>query len=262
MKDKLTAGVYRIIRFFIWLFYPEIKAEGTDNLPDEPYIVVGNHAKMNGPISCELYFPGNSYTWTAGEMMHFKEVPDYSYRDFWGGKPRSVKWLFRIVSYLIAPLAVCIFNNARCIGVYHDTRLLTTFRDTVRRLQEGSPVVIFPEHNVPYNNLVWEFQDRFVDVARLYYRATGKDIQFVPMYVAPRLKRIFFGEPVRFDHTAPAAEERKRISTAMMEGITDIARGLPEHTIVPYPNIPEKNYPTNKETEEYEPKRFETLQYE
>ena len=262
MKEKITKAVFRIIRFFIWLFYPEIRFEGTENLPDGPYIAVGNHAKMNGPISCELYFPGDHYTWTAGEMMHLKEVPDYSYKDFWGEKPAYIKWFFRLLSYFIAPLSVCIFNNAKCIGVYHDTRLITTFRNTVSKLEQGAKIVIFPEHNIPYNNLVWEFQDRFIDVAKMYYRRTGREIDFVPMYVAPRLRTVYFGKPVRYDHNAPAAEERHRICMAMMEGVTDIAVSLPEHTVVPYPNMPAKYYPTNKETEEYEPASVEKLQYE
>lgn len=245
MKKKITKAVFIIIRFFIKIFYPEITFRGTENLPDEPFIAVGNHAKMNGPIACELYFPGDHYTWTAGEMMHLREVPDYSYRDFWGEKPACIKWAYRLLSYIIAPFSVCIFNNAKCIGVYHDTRLISTFRDTVRRLQDGAGIVIFPEHNVPYNNIVWDFQERFVDVAKMYYRKTGKEICFVPMYTAPRLKSVYFGEPVRYDHNAPAEQERDRICNAMMNRITDIAENLPEHTIVPYPNMPERNYPKN-----------------
>ena len=262
LKKRITYAVYRIVRFFIWLFYPEIKSEGTENLPGEAFIAVGNHAKMNGPISCELYFPREHSTWTAGQMMKVREVPDYAYTDFWGEKPAYIKWAFRILSYIIAPLAVCIFNNAKCIGVYHDTRLLSTFRDTVRKLQEGTSIVIFPEHNVPYNNLVWEFQDKFVDVAKMYYRRTGREVCFVPMYTAPRLKRLYFGKPVRYDHSAPAAQERERISKAMMEGITEIASSLPEHTVVPYPNMPSSEYPTNKECRANEQVRFEQLQYE
>ncbi len=262
LKEKITYAVYRIIRFFIWLFYPEIKSEGTGNLPDEAVIAVGNHAKMNGPISCELYFPREHSTWTAGQMMKLREVPDYAYTDFWGEKPAYIKWAFRILSYIIAPLAVCIFNNAKCIGVYHDTRLLSTFRDTVRKLEEGTDIVIFPEHNVPYNNLVWEFQDRFVDVAKMYYRRTGREVCFVPMYTAPRLRKLYFGKPVRYDHSAPAEQERKRIAKAMMDGITEIARSLPEHTVVPYPNMPSGQYPTNREYKENEQVRFEQLQYE
>ena len=262
MKKQITGIIYRIIRFFIWLFYPEIEVHGTENLPDEPFIAVGNHAKMNGPISCELYFPRDHYTWTAGQMMKLNEVPDYAYTDFWGDKPAYIRWAFRILSYVIAPFSVCIFNNARCIGVYHDTRLITTFRQSLQKLENGSAIVIFPEHNVPYNNLVWEFQDKFVDTARLYYRRTGKDLLFVPMYTAPRLKSLYFGKPVRFDHTAPIEDERKRICHAMMTDITEIARSLPEHTVVPYPNMPSRYYPTNKESEEYESAQANKLQYE
>lgn len=247
MKKKFTAIVYRIIRFFVWLFYPRIRSVGTENLPEEPYIAVGNHAKMNGPISCELYFPGKHYTWTAGQMMKLSEVPAYAYKDFWGDKPGYIKWFFKGLSYFIAPLSVCIFNNAYCIGVYHDMRLLSTFRETVDKLEEGNNIVIFPEHNVPYNNLVWEFQDRFVDVARLYYRRTGKEVNFVPMYTAPNMKALYFGKPIRFDHTAPKEAERKRICAELMDGITEIANNLPEHTVIPYPNVPKREYPTNKE---------------
>lgn len=262
MKKKLTKAVYRFIRFWIWVFYPKINSQGTENLPDEPFIAVGNHAKMNGPISCELYFPVEHRTWTAGEMMHLRDVPDYAYSDFWGDKPAYIKWAFRALSYVIAPLSVCIFNNAKCIGVYHDARLISTFRETVDKLRNGTNIVIFPEHNVQYNNLVWEFQDRFIDVAKLYYRKTGKEVSFVPMYVAPRLKCMYFGKPVKYNHNAPIAEERKRICKAMMDGITEIARSLPEHTVVPYPNMPSRYYPGNKENEDYEPIPADTLQYE
>lgn len=245
IKKRISSAVFVVIRFFVRMLYPEITAEGTENLPDGPYIAVGNHAKMNGPIACELYYPGPHYTWTAGQMMKVREIPSYAYRDFWSAKPGYIRWAYKIFSYIIALPAACVFNNAACIGVYHDTRIISTFRDTVRKLQEGACAVIFPEHNVPYNNLVWEFQDRFVDTARMYYRKTGEEISFVPMYVAPRLKKLYFGEPVRYDHTADKEAERKRISKAMMESITEIARSLPEHTVVPYPNIPKRCYPSN-----------------
>lgn len=247
MKQKISAAAYRVIKFLVKLFYPRTRVEGAENLPDGACIIVGNHAKMNGPIACELYFPGRHCTWAAGEMMHLREVPDYSYKDFWSYKPAYIRWFFRILSYLIAPLSVCIFNNANCIGVYHDMRIISTFRESVDRLDEDARVIIFPEHDVPYNNLVWEFQDRFIDVARMYYNRTKEDISFVPMYVCPERKTLYLGKPVSFDHRAEKSGERRRICEAMMDGITDIAAALPEHTVVPYPNIPKKSYPKNTE---------------
>lgn len=249
MKGKLSLVIFKIIRALVKLFYPEIRIEGEDNLPDGPAIIVGNHCKMNAPIACELYFPGNHYTWTAGEMMQLKEVPSYSYKDFWSHKPGYIKWFFKLLSYFIAPLAVSIFNNALCIGVYHDSRIMRTFRTTVAKLKEGARVIIFPEHDVPHNNIVCEFQDKFVDVARLYHRRTGEEISFVPMYVAPRLRSMYIGKPVRYDSLAKAEEERERITNYLMDEITDIARGLPEHTVIPYPNISRRKYPTNIDIE-------------
>ncbi len=242
------AFVYKIIRFFTWLFYPHIKVVGKENLPEEPCIVVGNHAKMNGPIGCELYFPGKRYIWTAGEMMNLKEVPAYAFKDFWSNKPGWNRWFFKLLSYFIAPLSVCVFNNAHCIGVYHDIRLMSTFKETIRKLQEGSNIIIFPERNVPYNNIVWEFHEHFVEVAKTYYKRSGRELCFVPLYVAPNLRSMFIGKPVRFDHEAPAEEEKKRICRAMKDGITELAKSQPVHTVVPYPNIPKKEYPINKET--------------
>ena len=255
MRKKLSRLLYRFIRFWVWVFYPKMRVVGAENLPDEPCIVVGNHAKTNGPISAELYFPVERYTWCNGEMMHLREVPDYTYQDFWSHKPKSIRWLYRVTSYLIAPLSVCIFNNANCIGVYHDLHIMGTFKETVEKLQGGASVVIFPEHDVPRNHIVCEFQDRFIDVARMYYKETGKEISFVPLYIAPRLHSLHLGKPVRFDASAPLKQERVRICEAMMDGVTELARALPEHIVVPYPNIPKKQYPPNKESPVHEEAR-------
>ncbi len=245
MKEKKPSVLFRIIKWCVKVCYPEICAENVENLPDEPVIIVGNHCQMNGPIVGELYVPGEPYIWCAGEMMHLKDVPAYAFRDFWSQKPKWTHPFYRLLSYIIAPLSVCVFNNARTIGVYHDTRILSTFKSTVKKLQEGRRVVIFPEHDVKHNQIIYDFQDKFIDIAKLYYKKTGKELTFVPMYIAPKLKKLYFGKPVRFCATEPMDAARSRICTYLMEEITSIAEALPEHTVVPYRNIPKKDYPSN-----------------
>lgn len=245
MTEKKVSFVYRFVKWAVKLFYHKMDFFGVENLPDEPVLVVGNHTQMNGPIACELYFPGDHYTWCAGEMMHLKEVPAYAYGDFWSRKPKSVRWFYKLLSYLIAPLSVCVFNNANTIGVYRDARILSTFKTTVAKLQEGTNIVIFPEHDVPYNHILNQFQDKFIDVAKLYYKRTGKALCFAPLYIAPGLKAMYLGKPIRFSPDAPIDEERQRICSYLMESITDIACRLPEHTVVPYRNIPKSQYPSN-----------------
>lgn len=251
MKKRNTFSYvcYRILRFFIWLFYPKTTVEGISNLPKEACVVVGNHSQMNGPICGEIHFPGKRKIWCNHQMMYLKEVPGYAYQDFWSKKPKAVCWFYKLLSYIIAPVSVCIFNNANTIPVFRDGRLLTTFKQTVSALGAGENVIIFPECYEPHNHIVYQFQDHFIDVAKLYYKRTGKAISFVPMYIAPALKKMYIGKPVVFDPEAPIEEERCRISAYLMDAVTELAVNLPRHRVVPYPNLPKKEYPYNVEKE-------------
>ena len=249
MKKGFSYYCYRVIRWLIWIFYSKMEVRGLENLPQGPCVIATNHAQMHGPIACEIYFPGDRAIWCAGEMMHLKEVPDYAYADFWSKKPKCIRWFYRILSFVIAPISVCLFNHAHTIGVYRDRKIIHTFRETQTALENGCRVIIFPEHDIPRNHIVHDFQEGFVDVARRYYKATGKELPFVPMYIAPRLKTMYLGKPICFSGENPINEERKRICGYLMEQITQIAEELPEHTVVPYPNISKRLYPNNKQTE-------------
>lgn len=245
--DKKVSPLYKVAKWFVWLFSPKFKVIGEENLPSEPSLIVGNHSQMYGPIACELYTPKSHYTWCAGEMMCVKTVPKYAFKDFWSQKSKWTHPFYKLLSYLIAPLSSFIFNNANTIAVFRDTRVLSTFKTTVNRLKEESNVVVFPEKDVKCNNIIYDFQDKFIDIARLYYKKTGKNLNFVPLYIAPKLKEMYIGTPVVFNSDAPIDEERERIRKYLMVQITDIARSLPLHTVVPYRNIPKKLYPNNKE---------------
>lgn len=248
-KNTLSYVCFRAIRWIIWLFYPKVTVNGLENLPKEPCVVVGNHTQMNGPICAELYFPGKRRTWCAYQMMYLKEVPEYAFQDFWSGKPKWTHGFYRLLSYIIAPLSACVFTNAHTIPVFRDNRLISTFKQTVSALQDGANVIIFPECYEPHNHIVYQFQDKFIDVARLYYNRTGTELSFVPVYIAPALKKMYLGKPVKFDAQAPKDEERHRICEYLMDEITDIAVHLPRHRVVPYPNVAKSAYPVNKQEE-------------
>ncbi len=245
-KKRKFIWLYKIIKWLIWLFYPKMEVVGKENLPDEAAIIVGNHTQLNGPIACEVYFPKNRYTWCAGQMMKLKEVPAYAFEDFWSQKPKYTHPYFKVMSYLIAPISSFLFNRANTIAVYKDNRTVTTFKTTVAKLSEGNNVVIFPEKDEKFNNILYDFQDKFIDVARLYKKRTGKDLFFAPLYITPKLKKMCLGKPIKFNPDTPIDEERQRIKNYLMTEITKIATDLPVHTVIPYRNIPKKYYPKNK----------------
>lgn len=245
MQEKKVSPLYRAMKAIVRRIYPPITLIGAEHLPDEPVILVSNHAQIHGPIAFELYAPEPHYTWCIAQMMHLKEVPAYAYQDFWSKKPRIKRPFYKLLSYLIAPLSVHIFNNGNSIAVYHDSRILSTFRETVQRLEDGANIVIFPEQDEDYNHILCRFQDKFIDVAKLYYRKTGKELSFVPVYLAPTLHTMSIGTPIPFHADTPFKEERTRLCETLMQEITALACDLPRHTVVPYRNLPKKDYPVN-----------------
>ncbi len=244
-ENKKKPWTFRFIKAAVRFFYPKTELVGLDTLPSEPCVIVGNHTQLHGPVACELFFPDNFHTWCASQMMELREVPKYAYTDFWSQKPKILRPFFKLVSYLIAPLSVIIFNNARTIAVYKDNRVLSTYRESIAKLKEGQSVIIFPEHDKKHNHIVYDFQEGFVDVARLYYKRTKKELSFVPLYIAPELRKMYLGKPVKFSSENDTSEERRRICDYLMNEITEMAESLPEHRVVPYRNIPKKLYPKN-----------------
>ena len=244
--DKPTSFIYRVLRYLIWLGFPKWRLQGVENLPEGPCVIVGNHSQMYGPVAGELYTPGRHWVWCAGEMMDRAEVAAYAYRDFWSNTPRGLHWFYRLLSHMIVPLALCLFNNAHTIGVYHDARVMATFRESVQKLKAGDRLVIFPECYEEHNHIVHAFQDRFVDLGRMYHKQTGAALSFVPLYVAPELGVLTFGPPVRYDPAASAETERERVAAALMDRITAMALALPPHRVVPYPNVPRRDFSRSK----------------
>ena len=229
----------------VWVFFPKYKVEGVENLPEEAAVIVGNHCKANGPIVSQLYMPREGYTWCIAQMMHIKEVPNYSFTDFWSGKPKWTHPFYHLASYIIAPLAAFIFTHADTIGVYKDKRVLKTFTESAEKMGAGADVIIFPECYDEHNNIVHDFQRGFVDVARLDYKKNKRNTPFVPMYLAPSLKKVIFGKPIYYDPTNPPKEEAERIIAYLQNEISELAYAQPPHKVVTYNNIRKKYYPTN-----------------
>lgn len=242
---KLSWYVYRAVCAVVRRLIPMPEISGLENLPQgRPCIIVGNHAQAYGPVYAELYLPFARSVWCRAEMMNMRELPDYAYQDFWSKKPRWCRWFYRLLAYVATPVCVCVMKNAHCVPVYRDGRILTTLRESLKRMNAGENIVIFPEQEVPHNDVVWEFQSGFINLASLYFRQTGQAVDFVPVYIAPRLRRVCFGVPVAFDPASNHREEGPRVARALMDAVTDLALALPPHVVVPYPNLPKRRFPS------------------
>ena len=250
MQSKKTSlpsrVVFKTFNFTGKIAYRKTKIIGIENIPAENTVIVANHAQLNGPIIAQLFMPENCYIWANGQMFDPRDVPSYAMEDFFPFKNKVQRPIFRVASYILAPLMPCIIKNARAIPVYHDARIVSTFKRTIKMLSEGRNILIFPECHEKCNNIINRFRDNFVDVARLYYKRTGSLLKFVPMYIAPNLHRCYFGREIDYNPLSEAVEERHRITEHLASEITRLGRSLPEHTVIPFDNISSKKYISNK----------------
>lgn len=247
--DKTTIKKPALYKFIAWTvkqFYKKVEVIGCENLDHEECLIVGNHAQMYGPLYGELHHPHSKDVWCIGEMMSIKEVSNYAYQDFWSNKPKGIRWFFKLASYIIAPLASYIFTHADTIPVYKDVRVASTFKKTIRSLLEHNHIIIFPENREKYNDIINDFQDKFIDVARMYYNKTKKSLAFVPMYNSGKLKKVVFGKPIYYNPDLEIGEQRKLICDYLKEEITNLALMLPRHKVIPYDNVGKKNYKYSK----------------
>lgn len=249
ITSNLSKIIFKTLKSFAKIRYRKTKIIGMEKIPESHTIIVANHAQLNGPIIAELLMPSDTFIWANGQMTDYREVPSYAMEDFFPYKTGWARPFYRLASYVLAPLMPCVINNARAIPVYHDLRIASTMRNTVRLLAEGKNIMIFPENHEARNNIVNQFRDRYIDVARLYYKRYRIKLNFLPMYIAPSLNACYLGEAVMFDPEEDIVEERHRISEYLVDQITQMGRSLPKHTVTPFDNISRKLYLSNKDVE-------------
>lgn len=249
-KRKPHRGtIYKICRFFAEAVYRGTRIEGVEKLKEKNTIIVANHAQLNGPMIGELFLPEDCYIWANGQMFKRGEVADYAMEDFFPYKKRWLRPLCRLASHLLSFLLPSIMSGARAIPVYRDARIVSTFKTTMKHLKDGDNILIFPECHERDNNILNKFQENFIDIARLYHRRCGVELNFLPMYIAPEMKLSVIGEGIRYNSENEPEAERHRISSYLSSEITRMGRELPSHTVIPFDNLNRKQYITNKDVD-------------
>lgn len=245
-KKKKKPLLYRTAVKCLKGFYKKREFVGLENLPESPCIIIANHSQIHGPLTAEIYYPRDKKIWCTWEMMKIREVPKYAYKIFWSNKPKGVRWFYKILSYLIAPIAGYIFTRADTLPVYRDNRTIVTLKNTLTALNEGKDIILYPETDDAYSNIVNEFHRGFIDIAKFYYSKFKKEINFVPMYNCAELKKVVIGKPIKYNANIKHEEQIEPICTYLKEEITNLAKTLPVHTVIPFLNVEKEKYPLSK----------------
>ena len=197
--------------------------------PENPIVVLGNHAEIYGPIASALCFPVPVRFWVIAQMMFKKQdVRAYLYENTFSKKTYLPVFVRKLLAWYLGWLSVNIMNTLRAIPVYRDSpmKLRQTLRESIDALENGENLMIFPEHpeGKYVKDGISELSPGFLMLAEAWWKKAGKKLRIMPVF-ANREKRTFsFGDEITYEPQNGYAAEQDRILHAAYEQLIDLSK--------------------------------------
>jgi len=216
---------YKVLRRIFF----NARLRGLENLStDEPVILVANHAGAFGPVSVITSMPVQMYPWVAHEVTEIITVAPRIQAEFFEQELHLKPPLSAFLGRLIGTVCVALMKDIGAIPVYQKSKeIRSTVMRSLSLLQQGKSILVFAENSTrKINDVLFEFCTGFIHVARLYYQATMKAVQFLPVAVHRKAGKILVGTPIRFDATIPFAQEKQRIRQELESSVYSLYQEL------------------------------------
>ncbi len=215
---------------------------GAEELPGPgPAVYVANHAGSLGPIAVTSSLPIRVYPWVVGDMLDWHMAAPYLERDFIQAELHLRPPLSGLVARLISQVSVRLLSGVKCVPVWQGQRLLETYHISIERLEAGKPLLIFPEDpNLPADGLcgMRPFKKGFSRLGQIYFERTHRILQFFPLAVHARLRRLKVGRPLAFNPNNGRARECSRLAALLESAIRNMLLDmeLQEYAGIPLPH--------------------------
>ena len=211
--------LFAFSRFFVRLKIGRWTAEVTP--PTGPTVYVCSHGNMAGPLAtlCWLPFPVRPWVFHVftDKKTCYKQFSGYTFSQRFGLPQPLANLLAGIVSGYVSTL----MTSTGAIPVYRGSiHIGATFKETVAALQAGDSVLIFPD--VDYtddSDTIGAVYDGFLLTDRFWRRVSDEPLNFVPLRLDHRTRRITAGPPVRFDREADQKTELVRVREALRQAM-------------------------------------------
>lgn len=189
----------------------------------EPCVFVGNHCGLWGPVDMMVHFPlkDSLCPWFNAAVMNKDEVPAYVRQDYWWKPGCTLEPLYdATLPYMAAAVLPPILQSVpNGIPVYHDNRAMLTMRQSIRHLDQGQNLLIFPEQPSGYKSHHTWINTGFMNVAPIYHRRSGRVLKFWPVHIDHKAHRFIVSAPIAFDPERILEEQLSELETAMAYGL-------------------------------------------
>ena len=215
--------VFACFKGVLRLFIRKVRVVTTEPLPT-PCLYLANHANKMGPMIYEMFFPQYHVRWGAHEMLgsytsrrtYLRDV-FYIKKNGCSPKKAAFKAAFEAV------FSGAIYRGIKILPTYPDGRLIRTVRKSAEILDNGIPLMIYPENSDHgYHDVLTELFPGFVLVMELFHKIRGKDIPVCPVYYHKKKRLIVVGKARTLAEFKQKNLRREEIGEAFRQMINDL----------------------------------------
>ena len=213
---------YRFLRGLIRVFTYRMRIQWETPFTGEPSVFICNHAGALGPIDICAKFPmaDSIHPWMNAQVLSAREVPAYVRQDYWWKPGAKLAPLYNAtLPYIAAAILPPILRTTPAVPVYHDMRVMKTFRESIKLLTAGEHLVIFPEQPSGFQSHEETLNRGFLQIAPAYSRATGKPLAFWPVCIDYKQRLFRVAAPVYYDVARKLDDQADALLAALKRGI-------------------------------------------
>lgn len=223
-KQKRKAW-FRFMKKLMVCRYKKPKFVFLGEKPTNGAIIISNHEGTDAPLSLEMYCDFPIRFWGTGEMNSgLKKLYNYQTKVYYHEKKHWNLFLARMFCLVASPLTNLYYKGLNLISTYHDSRFRQTLKDSLKAIQDGDNVVIFPEKSdkgyLPELEGFYKGFLSFADVCK----AKGIDVPIYVSYFKIKEKIYIFDAPVKYSSLIANGDSRDQIAKKLLDRCNELGK--------------------------------------
>lgn len=193
--------------------------------PTHGSIIISNHEGTDAPLSLEMYCDFPVRFWGTGEMSSgLKKLYKYQTEVYYHEKKHWNLFASKMFCLVASPLTNLYYKGLNLISTYHDSRFRQTLKDSLKAIQNGDNVVIFPEKSDKgYLPQLEGFYNGFLSFADVC-KAKGIDVPIYVSFFKIKEKVYIFDAPVKYSELIKDGATREEISKKLLDRCNELGR--------------------------------------
>jgi 1-acyl-sn-glycerol-3-phosphate acyltransferase len=193
-------------------------------------IFIANHNGASGPIEISLYLPKLFVPWGAHPMTeNYRNRWNYLYHIFYRQKLKFGIFASFLLSTVFGLVSKLLYDGMNLIPAYPDIRVRKTLVMSLKHLECGNPVLIFPEDSIAgYQAAPHVYNSGFVALAQAYFNKSGTDLPVYPILFNPKKRALLIEKPIYIHEYVTKGCERAEIAEVVRIKTNEMVTHLEE----------------------------------